>query len=113
MGIAGRIPVLRTGNLQQLTSDHSLVAEQVRRGIITPQQAEESDMQSVLLRWLWERMKTWKWMSMKLAFIREMFLLLCSDGLTRMVTEPEIAACALQAETNPSTAGSKACRSGQ
>ena len=45
-----RAYLLRTGNLQQLTSDHSLVAEQVRRGIITPQQAEESDMQSVLLR---------------------------------------------------------------
>ena len=45
-----RAYLLRTGNLQQLTNDHSLVAEQVRRGIITPQQAEESEMQSVLLR---------------------------------------------------------------
>ena len=45
-----RAYLLRSGNLQQLTNDHSLVAEQVRRGIITPQQAEESDMQSVLLR---------------------------------------------------------------
>jgi protein phosphatase len=33
-------------------------------------------------------------------------LLLCSDGLTRMVTEPEIAG-ALQAETIPSTAAER------
>ena len=45
-----RAYLLRSGNLQQLTNDHSLVAEQVRRGLITPQQAEESEMQSVLLR---------------------------------------------------------------
>jgi PPM family protein phosphatase len=31
-----RAYLLRSGNLQQLTSDHSLVAEQVRRGILTP-----------------------------------------------------------------------------
>jgi len=36
-----RAYLLRTGGLQQLTNDHSLVAEQVRRGILTPQQAEE------------------------------------------------------------------------
>jgi protein phosphatase len=33
-------------------------------------------------------------------------LLLCSDGLTRMVTEPEIAG-SLQAETNPTSAARK------
>ena len=45
-----RAYLLRSGNLQQLTSDHSLVAEQVRRGILTAAEAEESEMQSVLLR---------------------------------------------------------------
>ncbi len=45
-----RVYLLRTGALQQLTSDHSLVAEQVRRGILTAAEAEHSEMQSVLLR---------------------------------------------------------------
>src|SRR5204862_6131910 len=45
-----RAYLLRGGGLLQLTRDHSLVAEQVRRGILTAAEAEESDMQSVLLR---------------------------------------------------------------
>src|SRR5437868_2744073 len=45
-----RAYLLRSGSLQQLTSDHSLVAEQVRHGVLTPAEAEQSGMQSVLLR---------------------------------------------------------------
>ena len=37
-----RVYLLRSGLLQQLTSDHSLVAEQVRRGILTAAEAEHS-----------------------------------------------------------------------
>ena len=50
-----RAYLLRPGVLHQLTSDHSLVAEQVRRGLITPQQADTSTMQSVLIRALGTR----------------------------------------------------------
>jgi serine/threonine protein phosphatase PrpC len=100
-----RAYLLRTGNLQQLTSDHSLVAEQVRRGIITPQQAEESDMQSVLLRALGAHEDVEVDVD-EVGIYSGDVLLLCSDGLTRMVTEPEIAG-ALQAETNPSTAAQR------
>src|SRR5260370_30280379 len=38
-----RAYLLRTGALEQLTRDHSLVAEQVRRGILTPQPADRSE----------------------------------------------------------------------
>ncbi len=93
-----RAYLLRTGNLQQLTNDHSLVAEQVRRGIITPQQAEESEMQSVLLRALGAHPDV-EVDSDEVGVFPGDVLLLCSDGLTRMVTEPEIAGT-LQAETD-------------
>ena len=100
-----RAYLLRTGNLQQLTSDHSLVAEQVRRGIITPQQAEESEMQSVLLRALGAHPDVEVDVDEVGVYSGDV-LLLCSDGLTRMVTEPEIAGT-LQAETRPATAAQK------
>lgn len=100
-----RAYLLRTGNLQQLTSDHSLVAEQVRRGIITPQQAEESEMQSVLLRALGAHPEVEVDVDEVGIFPGDV-LLLCSDGLTRMVTEPEIAGT-LQAETRPANAAQK------
>jgi len=100
-----RAYLLRAGNLQQLTNDHSLVAEQVRRGIITPQQAEESEMQSVLLRALGAHPEVDVDVDEFDLFPRDV-LLLCSDGLTRMVTEPEIAGT-LQAETDPEKAAQK------
>ena len=100
-----RAYLLRTGNLQQLTSDHSLVAEQVRRGIITPQQAEESEMQSVLLRALGAHADVEVDVDEVGIFPGDV-LLLCSDGLTRMVTEPEIAGT-LQSETDPVLAAQK------
>jgi serine/threonine protein phosphatase PrpC len=94
-----RAYLLRSGNLQQLTSDHSLVAEQVRRGILTPAEAERSEMQSVLLRALGAHPEIEVDSEEHTLFGNDV-LLLCSDGLTRMVTEPEIAGT-LQAEPNP------------
>jgi len=100
-----RAYLLRSGSLLQLTRDHSLVAEQVRRGILTSAEAEESDMQSVLLRALGAQADIEVDVEEHTLFPRDM-LLLCSDGLTRMVTEPEIAGT-LQAETNPERAAEK------
>jgi PPM family protein phosphatase len=100
-----RAYLLRNGNLQQLTNDHSLVAEQVRRGLITPQQAEESEMQSVLLRALGAHPEVEIDVD-EVEIVPRDVLLLCSDGLTRMVTEPEIAG-ALQAETVPSASAER------
>jgi protein phosphatase len=100
-----RAYVLRTGALQQLTSDHSLVAEQVRRGILTAAQAEESEMQSVLLRALGANPEIEVDVEEHLLFPRDV-VLLCSDGLTRMVTEPEIAGT-LQSDPDPSKSAEK------
>ena len=100
-----RAYLLRTGSLQQLTNDHSLVAEQVRRGILTPQQAEESEMQSVLLRALGANLHVEVDVE-EVSLMPRDVLLFCSDGLTRMVTEPEIAG-SLQAETDPRSAAQK------
>jgi protein phosphatase len=97
--------VLRAGALQQLTNDHSLVAEQVRRGILTSAQAEESEMQSVLLRALGANPEVEVDAEEQPLFPRDI-LLLCSDGLTRMVMDPEIAG-ALQSEPDPGKAAER------
>jgi serine/threonine protein phosphatase PrpC len=100
-----RAYLLRSGSLLQLTRDHSLVAEQVRRGILTAAEADESDMQSVLLRALGAQAEIEVDAEEHTLFPRDA-LLLCSDGLTRVVTDPEIAGT-LQAETNPGRAAEK------
>ena len=100
-----RAYLLRGGSLLQLTRDHSLVAEQVRRGILTSAEAEESDMQSVLLRALGAQAEIEVDAEEHTLFPRDM-LLLCSDGLTRMVMEPEIAGT-LQSESDLTRAAEK------
>ncbi len=100
-----RAYLLRSGALQQLTSDHSLVAEQVRRGILTAAEAEHSEMQSVLLRALGTQPQVDVDADEHMLFPLDV-LLLCSDGLTRMVTEPEIAGT-LQAEPDPARAADR------
>ena len=85
-----RAYLMRSGTLVPLTEDHSLVAEQVRRGVLTPEQAEHSKLQNVLVRALGVRDDV-----EPDASDREMlpgdFLLLCTDGLTRGIPDPEIA----------------------
>jgi PPM family protein phosphatase len=89
-----RAYVLRGGSLQQLTDDHSLVAEKVRVGILTPQEADASEMQSILTRAVGTH-ETVKVDTDEQALLVSDSVLLCSDGLTRMVTDPEIASTLL------------------
>ena len=85
------------------TADHTLVAERVRRGIISPQQAETSTIQNVLIRALGVHAETEP-------DIREFELnpderlLLCTDGLTRLVNDSEIAKIILAAPKAQSAA---------
>jgi len=85
-----RIYLYRGGQLQQLTLDHSLVMEQVRRGLITREEAERSEMQNIIIRALGAEENVE-------VDVDEVFLMpgdqvvLCSDGLTRMVPDPGIA----------------------
>ena len=89
-----RVYLLRAGELQQLTEDHSLVAEQVRRGILSRQQAEESKMQSVLLRAMGIDPDIEIDADEHLLMDGDV-VLLCSDGLDRMASDPEIASTIL------------------
>lgn len=100
-----RAYLLRAGSLEQLTRDHSLVAEQVRRGILTPQQADESEMQSVLIRALGTQQEV-EVDADEHAMLDGDSVVLCSDGLTRMITDPEIASTLLT-EPDPQKAAQR------
>ena len=91
-----RAYLLRSNRLEQLTGDHSLVAEQVRRGLMTREQAAVSELQSVLTRALGTE-ESVEVDAEEIELFPNDMLLLCSDGLTRMVPEDEIAAILAQA----------------
>jgi len=84
-----RIYVLRGGKLQQITQDHSLVMEQVRKGIITKEQAEVSKMQNILTRALGTREKS-EIDSMEFELAGNDRFLMCTDGLFKPLSETEI-----------------------
>ncbi|MDR3721860.1 MAG: Stp1/IreP family PP2C-type Ser/Thr phosphatase [Candidatus Acidoferrales bacterium] len=86
-----RIYRLRGGELEQLTQDHSFVAEQVRRGKMTAEEAGSSTMQNVLVRALGIDAAVEVDVSEELV-IEGDTILLCSDGLTRELSDAQIAA---------------------
>jgi PPM family protein phosphatase len=94
---------LRSGELEQLTRDHSFVAEQVRRGLLTEKEAGESKLQNVLLRALGAEAEVEIDVEEELALEGDT-VLLCSDGLTRELSDAQIAAVLEQEEDTQRTA---------
>ena len=84
-----RIYLVRQGTIQQLTQDHSLVMEQVRRGYITLEQAQQSEMQNIILRALGSEEAVEADIDDLVAMPGDV-LLMASDGLTRYVPDEEI-----------------------
>jgi len=82
---------LRDGALMQLTEDHSLVAQQVREGRMTPEEAAVSPLQSVLMRALGVESSVDVEVDEEVVLENDTYLL-CSDGLTRELSDTQIAA---------------------
>jgi serine/threonine protein phosphatase PrpC len=94
---------LRGDELEQITTDHSLVAELVESGVLTPEEAERHPQRSAITRAV----------GTERAIEADVFslpgqqgdlFLLCSDGLTDMLSEEEIAEVLLAAGRDPATA---------
>lgn len=98
-----RIYLLRNGELQQLTEDHSLVMEQVRRGLITREEAERSDMANIIIRALGAE-ETVKVDLDEVYVMPGDHVVLCSDGLTKMVPDSGIAQVVAEAQTTQQAA---------
>jgi len=86
-----RLYLWRRGELTQLTEDHSLVGEQVKRGVITADQAARSPQQNILTRALGAE----KGVQVDVADHPLMpgdVVLLATDGLSKMVVDADVAA---------------------
>jgi protein phosphatase len=94
--------LVRGGNIHALTADHSLVAEQVRQGILTEEQAEKSAQKNIVTRALGVE-DTLQVDLDEIELAKGDAILLCSDGLTKGVTPAEILKV-LREEKEPQTA---------
>jgi len=80
---------MRDGELSQLTRDHSLVAELERSGQITPEAAEHHPQRSIITRALGPEPDV-EVDTYTLAGRDGDLFLICSDGLTSMISDEEV-----------------------
>ncbi|MDQ6805588.1 MAG: Stp1/IreP family PP2C-type Ser/Thr phosphatase [Actinomycetota bacterium] len=85
-----RAYLFRDGELTRLTQDHSLMAELIRRGKLTEEEAADHPQRSIITRALGPEpevtVDTWTY-PVRAGDV----ILLCSDGLTSMVPEAQVA----------------------
>jgi PPM family protein phosphatase len=84
-----RAYLIRDGKLEQLTEDHSLVAELVRSGKLSPEEAETHPQRSVITRALGTDPDV-DVDTFSIATVPGDVFMLCSDGLTSMVEDDVI-----------------------
>jgi protein phosphatase len=86
-----RAYLLRGGTLEQLTTDHTVVGELVRRGRLTPQQAAVHPERSILTRAVGLDPRVPVDLPDPLEVRPDDQVVLCSDGLTEAVADGRIA----------------------
>ena len=84
-----RVYLIREGVIEQLTQDHSLVAQQMRMGLISPDEAEQSKLQNVITKALGAEPDVEPDFDDRIALTGDV-LVLASDGLTRSLSEQQI-----------------------
>ena len=95
-----RAYLLRDGGLQPLTEDHSLVAELVRSGDLTRAQAAEHPQKNLITRALGAE-EAVEVDNIKIPVKAGDRILLCSDGLTDMVSEDRISEVLAEPSQDP------------
>ena len=85
-----RVYLVRNGKIDQLTSDHSWVNEQIQSGVISSDQARSHPLRNVVTRALGGKPDLQVDMQVHKIEPGDL-LLLCSDGLTTMIPDEDIA----------------------
>ena len=94
---------IRDGAIEQLTTDHSLVAELVESGVLTPEEAEIHPQRSAITRALGTEPVVTVDTIVVDAVAGDLFLL-CSDGLSNMLEDEAIAEIVASADGDPEQA---------
>lgn len=84
-----RLFLFREGKIVQITTDHSLAMEHVRRGLLTKAEADKSKIQNVLTRAMGIK-KNIEFDLLKFPIKAGDTLVLCSDGLYKGLTEKQL-----------------------
>ena len=87
-----RAYLFHQGQLRQLTQDHSWVAEQVRAGRLSEEEAQRSDLRNIITRGIGVAETVQADVIGPVPLPADSLLLLCSDGLHRVLSDAEIAA---------------------
>ena len=93
-----RLYRLRGGKLERLTEDHSLVEELVRQGRLSPEEAENHPQRSIITRALGPEPDVEVETFTHTARDGDVYLI-CSDGLSGMVSEDDITAILERADS--------------
>ena len=95
-----RLYLLRKGKFIQITTDHSLAMEHVRRGLLTKEEANHSRIQNVLTRAMGIK-RNIEFDLLKFPVQAGDVLLLCSDGLYKGLSDSKIADILQKNQTTP------------
>jgi len=94
---------LRDGALEQLTTDHSLVAELVQSGVLTPEEAERHPQRSAITRALGTEPTVEVESFTVEGKVGDLYLL-CSDGLSTMLGNDDVVAAIEEGRGDPAAA---------
>jgi serine/threonine protein phosphatase PrpC len=92
-----RIYMVRDGHLEKLSKDHTIVSEQVEMGVMSAEEAAVSPLKHILTRNLGSS-ETVDAEIFEIEPSNKDRLILCSDGLTDLVSDEEILAVTKKAE---------------
>ena len=95
-----RLYRFRAGVLQQITEDHSMVQELLKRGLITPEEARTSTNKNLVTRALGIDPSVTPDITLY-TFLKDDLYLLCSDGLSDVLADTDIERVMQQYGKNP------------
>jgi len=96
-----RAYLIRTSCIEQITDDHSLVAEQVKMGLLSEEEARNSDIKNVITRSLGNSPDVEVDME-EITIADGDTIILCSDGITSVVSDSDILSTA-SSSSHPET----------